>query len=375
MKINLVILFSTLLLCSLSCGPAAPEEVKEELTETAPVVEQEAPTRLIVNIDKFRLRDQPGLKGKALKELSEGELLYDLDEVSDFTTPIKLRGIAFDEPWIKVKTADDLEGWVYAGGVHFDLDSPSKLAQKLIDLRLQAIFGASLSREMKAYSEAYQKAADSESLAIAYRKGMTLRDSLVELMEFKIPVPDMDPMPDLSWLEGAMPGFETARVAEGTMHYLFADYKVWSARSTTTEGAQDDRFFSLCMDIHNLDSVEYFYPAWFIQTWDYGGHSLLGKGIHLKTFKGMDNLLQESLFFQSETQKIKNQLIEDITGEYMTYWESQKAILEELDAILAADLDVVLTDEDRVALQTRRKMFEQYKANKIKLNHRSGEVQ
>ena len=75
------------------------EEVNESSTK-------EGPTQMIVNLDKLRLRDSPGEKGKEVALLLKGTVLEDLGEVSDFTTKVKLRGVPYDEPWIKVKTQD-----------------------------------------------------------------------------------------------------------------------------------------------------------------------------------------------------------------------------------------------------------------------------
>ena len=84
-----------------------------------PIVEepkQIKPTKMIVNIDNLRIRAEPGEKGEEIGRLKEGTILYDLGEVSDFTTRVQLRGIWHDEPWLKVKTDQNLEGWIYGGG-------------------------------------------------------------------------------------------------------------------------------------------------------------------------------------------------------------------------------------------------------------------
>ena len=83
---------------------------------TAPV----ETTRVYTWIDKLRMREMPDTKSNIIKELSAGDPLIFLNERSDFTQKITLRGIAFDEPWLKVKTSDGKTGWVYGGGVKFN---------------------------------------------------------------------------------------------------------------------------------------------------------------------------------------------------------------------------------------------------------------
>lgn len=67
-----------------------------------------------------------GEKGKVIKELEKGIVLYDEGEVSDFIMRIKLCGIIFDEFWLKVFMEDNIVGWIYVGviylGIIFDLE-------------------------------------------------------------------------------------------------------------------------------------------------------------------------------------------------------------------------------------------------------------
>jgi len=85
---------------------------------TAPVVE-EKPAQVMVYawVDKLRLREKPDTKSGIVKELSEGEALVYTGEKTDFTQKINLRGVSYDEPWMKVITAEEKVGWVYAGAI------------------------------------------------------------------------------------------------------------------------------------------------------------------------------------------------------------------------------------------------------------------
>mgnify|MGYP000070300524 CR=1 FL=1 len=76
-------------------------------------------TRIYTWVDRLRMRELPDTKSGVIKELSAGDPLIYLKEKSDFTQKITLRGVAFDEPWLKVKTSDGKIGWVYGGGVKF----------------------------------------------------------------------------------------------------------------------------------------------------------------------------------------------------------------------------------------------------------------
>lgn len=328
-------------------------------------------TRLITNLDNVRLRDAPGESATVILSLPKGAVLYDLGEVSDFTTKIKLRGIEFDEPWLKVRTEDGTTGWVYGGALNFTMDDASQLATLLLDKRVVSLFGRALADSLALYRQHFHSIQSSSDLAQVYREGTALRDAAVRAMDGKIVVSDPNELPDLFWLEQAMPGFISQLVAEGTAYYLFWDYEILLQKAKQTADAPDDDFAHLAIAIFPEDSIEYFYPSWFIQTWDYGGNSLLGRGTHNKVLKIMDETLQKSDLFTPEIRQWKTLLFNDITQPDVSYWETQDKIIAELDTIITRNYSI-LTDADKVALQTRRQQFEDPATNSISVNQQSG---
>lgn len=91
--------------------PTPPPPAMEE------VVEKPAEVMLYAWVDKLRLRAKPDTKSDIVKELAEGEPLVFTGEKTEFSQKVNLRGVMYDEPWMKVITGDDKVGWVYAGGV------------------------------------------------------------------------------------------------------------------------------------------------------------------------------------------------------------------------------------------------------------------
>ncbi|MCB0619739.1 MAG: SH3 domain-containing protein [Saprospiraceae bacterium] len=338
-----------------------------------PEVVSEAPSRLSLtaNIDYLRIRKEPGQNGEVVGDVSVGDSLFYLGEVSAFTTRVKLRGIWFDEPWIKVERVDGLQGWVYAGGLNIDLDGTSELARRILEQRLSTFFSPALARSALDYRRAYEQASTAEELAAAFRHGSRLRDSLNAVLEKRVEPAGSEESPDLSWLEGVLPGYLLQLVAEGTQYHLFQDYRALLRRADRTPGREDDQFAALMAAVFPIDSIEHFYPAWFLQTWDYGGHSELGKGVHRQLLDRMNRTLAASNLFEPEIEAYKDRLLEDIL-EGNEYWYDQPAILQEIDQILQANFGI-LSEEDRTALQRRRAQFADPGAHGIELNFRSGE--
>lgn len=346
-------------LIATSCG----SEQKQRPTESV--------TRLTTNVEGTRLRETPGENGKVIRDLPEGTVLQDIGEVSDFTTRINLRGIWFEEPWLKVRTEDGTEGWVYGGALSFNLNDDSKISKLLMDKRLQTSFGKELSDSIRMYRAQYQNIGSAEDFAATFRKGSSLREVMTRLMQDRILIQNPDELPDLFWLRESMPGMVPQLVAEGTAYYLFWDFADLNQQAQATPEQADDDFVALNLMLFPEDSIEYFFPAWFMQTWDYGGSSLLGRGIHYQTLEKIDKLLKKSDLFTPELTRLKTSLLNDMTQPDVTYWEKKENIISELDSIIQADF-TILTDADKIALQTRKQQFEAPQEFGIQLNMQSG---
>jgi hypothetical protein len=67
-------------------------------------------------IDKARIRENPGLKGKAIAYLDEGEEVIFMKK-SDKKTEIMLRKEKYNTAFYKIKRSDGTTGWVYGGAL------------------------------------------------------------------------------------------------------------------------------------------------------------------------------------------------------------------------------------------------------------------
>lgn len=118
---TLLILLILFFACKDTAKPLVDEVVKEPEPITTEIEAEKAPAiiEIYVWVDKLRLRSEPTTRSEMVTTLKEGQALTFLNERSDFTEKISLRGTLFDEPWLKISTKDGKEGWVYGGGVKF----------------------------------------------------------------------------------------------------------------------------------------------------------------------------------------------------------------------------------------------------------------
>lgn len=85
----------------------------------APQVIQEEVTRLFVTFDGLNVRSGPGLNYGKIDRLKLFDEVIFLGETTDSSYQINLGEITPDEPWVKIKTASNKEGWVYGAGVSY----------------------------------------------------------------------------------------------------------------------------------------------------------------------------------------------------------------------------------------------------------------
>lgn len=339
------------------------------LTQT---VQNVSEFQLITVVEQLSLQQSAGENSAIITTLEKGSPLKEMGAVSNFLTAIKLQGGAMEEPWLHVQTTDGQTGWVYSGSLTLANATAEEITDWRRQNRLQALFGKPLTEKIQTYRTNFSTIKTAEEFALVYQESRQLRDTMVQVLQRQQTARNNQALLNLFWLKEAFPAYTLQLVAEGTSYYLFENYKDWLPLAQGTTGKEDDHYIELCLTVYNRDSVEYFYPSWFIQTWDYGGHSLLGRGQHQKTLDKINRLLSETHLFDQQAEAIKIKVLEDIMQSPEGYWEKTEHILSELDSILAQDYPF-LNDADKIGLKTRRQMFEQAAANKILVNLQSGE--
>ncbi|MFK7771382.1 MAG: hypothetical protein AB8F94_04550 [Saprospiraceae bacterium] len=332
--------------------------------------EEFKPIELEVYIDDFKMRSGPGVEHEEVARLGKGDWVYYEGEKSMHSTEIKLRGVKLNAPWLKVKREDGLKGWIYASGVKSA--SPEKRDKtKIIDeIQMQSFFDKKIIDRINTYQQQWQLSNSSTDFAKTYLLGEKTQNEINEKLGDNIEIDDPSKLIDMSWLENSFQGFQNSLVAEGTMFNIFKDFRIMYAKVKETQGTEDDDFITFQFHVNELDSVEYYYKSWFMQTWDYGGHSLLGQGKHFDLLNEANDLLAKSKLFEKPILQTKIEILNDIAAEHITYWESKGKILEEMKKIISADF-IFLTAEDKILLKTRYEQFKNPKANKIEVNNRA----
>ncbi len=327
--------------------------------------QESAENHLVVSVEKIALRATPGLKGAETITLKKGDKLTDLGEVSHFESPITFGNTPMRTPWLKVQTADNKQGWIFAGAVQPQAATSDWLLQK----RLDCYFGHAFASRLNQWKAGLDALPGEVDCAASYRNAISMRDSLVQVLKFRA---EPEGRPDYAWLANVMPGFVFQRGLDGGPPELYTDYRFWLQKAAKSSGGADDAFLETCILVFPHDSIESIFPVWKFPMSTRESASQLGTGIHAKVMQAIDNTLAQSRLFEPELLRIKDAVLEDIQDKGARFWQDTPLILKDLDALIA-NPPKCLSAAELDALVTRRAMFEDVAGNGIRVNLRSGE--
>ncbi len=100
--------------CASSGAPKVVEEPQIEET-----VLEEKGLSLYVATDSLNMRIAPHLDSMIVARLPIKSEVTFLNERTNFRQKIAMNGVTWSEPWVKVKSSEGQQGWIYAAGVRF----------------------------------------------------------------------------------------------------------------------------------------------------------------------------------------------------------------------------------------------------------------
>jgi hypothetical protein len=321
--------------------------------------------QLVMVVDKISLRAAPGIESPVVAVLQLGDRVVDLGEVSHFETELIYENVAQRTPWIKVVTVKNQRGWVFAGAVN----AGEKMEDWLLKKRFECYFGHEFTNRLRTWMADCSTVQTAGALAVVYRRGIALRDSMAYLLGRRS---EPAGMPDYGWMDGGIPGFVYQAAFDGGPPHLFVDYLYWGEKAQKTSGTADDEFVQVCFAVFPQDSIESFFPVWKFQLSETASASQFGTGMHLNTMRLLDKSLSQSRLFEPELWAFKDALLDDIHDPINRYWQPRDRILKELDGITIRPPGCLSVSEIN-ALRVRRNMFEHPEMEGIIVNMRSGE--
>lgn len=177
----------TLTSCGSSGGEtltAAPPSVTSKAPAPAPETEPapanpapkettgplQAGNELVTWVDKINIRSEPNTKGKVVAAIPNGEPMTFTGDKSSNVDAIMLRSTLYQEPWLKVKTKDGQEGWVFGGAVKRPNEQKGNQVITATNLDFP-YFGRYDLSEWKELDTTNESGGDAENTTKRYQKG------------------------------------------------------------------------------------------------------------------------------------------------------------------------------------------------------------
>jgi hypothetical protein len=106
--------------CKNESKPAANTPAADAATTPPPPAPKPEVYLYAVEVDKLNLREQPNKSAKVVAQFAEGEFVEGTGEISANKEEVSLRGIPYNEPYIKVNstTPERQTGWAYGGALN-----------------------------------------------------------------------------------------------------------------------------------------------------------------------------------------------------------------------------------------------------------------
>lgn len=173
---------------------------------------------------------------------------------------------------------------------------------------LVAWIGENLVVNVESWRRRWNGIVTSEGVALSLNRAVELSEELAEPLQRGMA---QENPPNLALLEKHLYGFEPRLSGEGTGLVLRLAIPAWRELSARTQPKDDDAWIAMvqagCSDAACLG-----YPKWRERTWDNGGCSTLGTGVHLKVLQKVDAARDAGAAFNDRALFLRQLVLEDI---------------------------------------------------------------
>lgn len=122
MNIKALILYFFIIFLSISCKNNDKQTVEPKSTDNRLYIleepEQFAQTQYYVWLPVLRVRSEPDQNAKVLAKLKKGDQLEYLGIKTQKKESININNKIFEDNWLKVRTDDGIQGWVFGAGIN-----------------------------------------------------------------------------------------------------------------------------------------------------------------------------------------------------------------------------------------------------------------
>jgi len=222
------------------------------------------------------------------------------------------------------------------------------------------MFGEDLAKSVHKATEQWSAIASADDFAEALSVCNTLSEEVEPRLQaaFSQHQANGGDLLDLTELHPLMPGMREIYVAEGSALVVLLDVDTWRSKATSTTETIDDDYVNLMEKAYDsLRPVGW--GSWQQRTWDYGGCSPLGSGLHRDLLIAGDAITTQDIHFTDEVKALRTEVLRDILegNAEFPYCDtsdqsptSSDLLIVEANEILE---QVALSDDEKTALSNR----------------------
>jgi hypothetical protein len=167
----------------------------------------------------------------------------------------------------------------------------------------------------------------------------------------------VDLLSEYDGLNGMLGPVMISCAAECTDLDFLYDLEAMLEKAKATSGNADEDFMELVLYIENNTAGYAAYPGfkvWYVQTWDYGGYSMLGNGVFTDAVKRTMAFEKEHNLFAAQIAAIHGDFINSLTWD-TSFGLSKEDVLKEFDALMKTGF---FTKEEKEVLKESREKIQ-----------------
>jgi hypothetical protein len=353
--------------------PAPPVVVADSLKTPAPPIQTTSEgLMLTVATTVAIVRTTGDIAAPEIQRLKKGDTLLFANQISENTLSMRLEGVQYDEPWLRVwlparPNEESRIGWVYGGSVQFiDLHN-EQIRELVVDRRIRSVLGEKWLNPLHAYRKGVQQIQTAIAFEMMWARSENLRDSLENIINAITTqqIRNNDTIPNFFWLNDVLDNsFLLHWIAEKQRYYLWRDLRYWQQKTLFTAEDSDDDFIRTQLMAYQQDSIEFLVPDWCIYL-DNNIYSMLGSGIHSRVLDSIEINIGRDSLFRVHYLGMKDNIIADIVNNSY-FWRAALDAQTEIDTMLTRPHPLSLSRSDRIALQARHTQLAKPELHKLR---------
>ncbi len=352
-----------------SSPPPLPNPIINVDTPAETIKLDGQPSLVLVTGSLAIIRNRPDVSAAEIARYKKNDTLLFVNELSRHTLEIKLDDIVYDEPWLKVALPNQngLEGWVFAGSLRF-LQTPSLDLQSLtMARRIDKILGAGWNDKLQAYNQEFNEMQTDIAFQMVWQRAEQIKVDLEQKINELYNQSVSSQKNDFAWINDVFNGYQLYWLDEKQQFALYKNLSSWLPKTIQTADTSDEYFLNNYLLLYANDSSEFWYTDLNIRKSanDTLLYSLLGRNIHSQILAQTTNYSQDNLF-KSHYADLRQIVINDILL-CDRFWLDIETVKKELKTILNAP-DYNLNKNNRISLEARLAVLENYQANGIIVN-------